>query len=174
MISAWNTSRMTRKVSRHCLTIVCLKKTKLSCEEASIIIQHTLKARSTEVRPRETIMRNLKGRVPCLVGRWQAQLIWILFRFRCVIFGGNDLTSGFMCSQGSTGSRFFQLHQYFWWYCEWRRGKVIDSGSREIEGGEPGNWYRMQVHKLDVTDNFMRDCAAAESHVLKENSHRRI
>ena len=81
----------------------------------------------------------------------------------------------YVYSQGSTGSRFFQPHQYFLWYCEWRRGKVIDSGSREIEGGEPGNWYRMQVHKLDVTDNVTRDCAAAESHiVLEENSHRRI
>ena len=40
----------------------------------------------------------------------------------------------YVYSQGSTGSRFFQLHQYFLWYCEWRRGKVIDSGSREIEG----------------------------------------
>ena len=54
-------------------------------------------------------------------------------------------------------------------------GKIIDSGSREIEGDEPGNWYRMQVHKLDVTDNLSRDYAAAESHiVLEENSHRRI
>ena len=79
-------------------------------------------------------------------------------------------------SQGSTGSPFFQLHQYFLWYCEWRRGKIIDSGSRDIEGDEPGNWYRMQVHKLlDVTDNFTRDCAAAESHiVLEENSNGRI
>ena len=30
------------------------------------------------------------------------------------------------------------------------------------------------IHKLDVTDTFTRDCAAAESHVLEENSHRRI
>ena len=47
-------------------------------------------------------------------------------------------------------------------------------GSRGIEGNEEGNWYRIQVHKLDVTDNFTRDCAAAESHVLEENSQRRI
>ena len=47
--------------------------------------------------------------------------------------------------------------------------------SREIEGDEPGNWYRMLVNKLDVTDNLRRDYAAAESHiVLEENSHRRI
>ena len=54
-------------------------------------------------------------------------------------------------------------------------GKIIDSGSREIEGDEQGSWYRVQVHKLDVTDNLRRDYAAAESHiVLEENSHRRI
>ena len=47
-------------------------------------------------------------------------------------------------------------------------------GSRGIEGNEAGNWYRIQVHKLDVTDNFTRDIAAAESHALEENSHRRI
>ena len=52
-------------------------------------------------------------------------------------------------------------------------GKIIDSGSREIEGDEQGSWYRVQVHKLDVTDNLRRDYAAAESHVLEENSHRR-
>ena len=47
--------------------------------------------------------------------------------------------------------------------------------SRDNEGNEPGNWYRIQIHKLDVTDNFMSgDCAAAESHVLEENSYRRI
>ena len=76
MISAWNTSQMTRKSSRHCLTILCLKKCELSCERFSVIIsKYTLKERSTEVQPRETIMRNLKVRVPCLVARWQAQLI---------------------------------------------------------------------------------------------------
>ena len=126
IISAWNTSQMTRKGSCHCLTILWLKKIKLSCEQASIIInKYTPKARSIEVRPGEAIMRNLKGRVPCLVGRWQAQLIWIVFRFRCVIIGGNDLTSGFMYSQCSTGSRFFQLHESFLWY-EWRRWEIVD------------------------------------------------
>ena len=167
---------MTRKGSRLWLTIRFLTTNELSCERPSIIInKYTLKAKSKEVRPWETFMRKLKGHEPCLVGRWQAQKFWITFRFRCVIFGGNHLTSGFMYSQRSTGSLFFQPHQYFLWYCEWRRGKIVDSGSREIEGDEPGNWYRMQVHKLDVTDNLRRDYAAAESHiVLEENSHRRI
>ena len=54
------------------------------------------------------------------------------------------------------------------------QGSKLIVGSREVEGNEAGNLSRMQVHKVDVTDNFMRDCAAAESHVLEENSHRRI
>ena len=84
--------QMTRKGSRHRLTIHCLKKSKLSCERASLIInKYTLKARSTSVGPWQTIMRKLKGRVPCLVCCWQAQPFWIIIRFRCVIFGGNDL-----------------------------------------------------------------------------------
>ena len=32
----------------------------------------------------------------------------------------------------------------------------------------------MQVHKLDMINNFTRDCAAAESHVLEENSQANI
>ena len=51
IISPWNTSQMARKGSRHCLTILRLKKNKLSCEQASIIInKYTPKARSIEVR----------------------------------------------------------------------------------------------------------------------------
>ena len=41
-------------------------------------------------------MRKLKGRVPCLLGHWQAQQFLIIFRFLCVTFGWTDLTLGFM------------------------------------------------------------------------------
>ena len=37
-------------------------------------------------------MRKLKGRVPCLLGHWQAHQFLIIFRFLCVSFGGNHLT----------------------------------------------------------------------------------
>ena len=41
-------------------------------------------------------MRKLKGRVPCLLGHWQAHQFCIIFRFLCVTFGGTDLTLRFM------------------------------------------------------------------------------
>ena len=71
---------------------------------------------------------------------------------------------------------FFQPHEYILWYCEWRRWTIIDIAVKR----DRGEWARelvpyASIHKrLDVTDNFMRDCAAAESHALEENSYRRI
>ena len=41
-------------------------------------------------------MRKVKGRVPCLLGHWQAQQLLIIFRFLCVTFGWTDLTLRFM------------------------------------------------------------------------------
>ena len=41
-------------------------------------------------------MRKLKGRVPCLLGHWQAHQFCIIFRFLCVTFGWTDLTLRFM------------------------------------------------------------------------------
>ena len=41
-------------------------------------------------------MRNLNGRVPCLLGHWQAQQFLIIFRFLCVTSGWTDLTLRFM------------------------------------------------------------------------------
>ena len=64
--------------------------------------------------------------------RRQIQL-WIIIRFRCVIFRGNGLSSGLMYSQGSTGSRFF-IRQYFLLYCKLRRRKIIDSGVKRDLG----------------------------------------
>ena len=41
-------------------------------------------------------MRKLKGRVPCLLGHWQAQQFLTLLRFLCATFDWTDLTLRFM------------------------------------------------------------------------------
>ena len=136
MMSVWNT-RWRGKVPAIVSLSVALRKISCLPNEPWVHTQSEKYMRSTLKNNHE------KAQGSCALSPWSlagaAIFNYISFPLCNFWLDWFDVTL-YVYSQGSTGSRFFQPHQYFLWYCEWRRGKVIYSGSREIEGSEPGNW----------------------------------
>ena len=123
-ISAWNT-RMTRKGFRHRLTIRAALR-KISClpNEPWVHTQRKKYIGSALKKNHE------KAQGSCALSPWSlvvaAIFNYISFPVCNFWLDWFDVML-YVYSQGSTGSRFFQPHQYFLWYYEWRRWEIVDS-----------------------------------------------